>query len=186
MNLAQAELWACRLLAEFGSVGGIMAQPPEAITRVAGSREPAGALASLAELTREWLRERAAAAPVLNDRPELLAYLRTEHSFATDEWVRVLFLNSRNLLMRDELVWQGTLDQCPFWPRLILRRSLELNAAGLILVHNHPSGDHAPSGSDVQVTKQLCRTARDLGVQVHDHLIFSCNGFSSLRALGLL
>jgi DNA repair protein RadC len=186
VNKGEAELWAGRLLAEFGSIGGIMAQPPESITRVARSREPAAALGSLAALTREWLRERACAAQVLGDRPELVAYLRAEHSFAADEWVRVLFLNSRNLLMRDELLWQGTLDQCPFWPRVILRRSLELNAAGVILVHNHPSGDHAPSGSDVQVTKQLCRTARELGVEVHDHLIFSCNGYSSLRALGLL
>lgn len=163
-----------------------MAQAPESIARVTRSSAPPAALASLAAVTREWLRERASAAPVLGDRPELLAYLRAEHAFAADEWVRVLFLNSRNVLMRDELVWQGTLDQCTFWPRLILRRSLELNAAGLILVHNHPSGDHAPSGTDVQVTKQLCRTASELGVAVHDHLIFSGNGYSSLKALGLI
>lgn len=163
-----------------------MAQSHEAVARAAGSDDAAAALQAAGELTRAWLREQAWAAPVLGDRPQLMAYLRAQHAFATDEWLRVLFLNGRNLLMKDELLWQGTLDQSPFWPRLILRRGLELNAAGLILVHNHPSGDHAPSGVDVQATRQLCLAARSLDMDVHDHLIFASGGWSSLRQLGLL
>jgi len=163
-----------------------MAQTPEAVSRTAGSEEAAAWLRSLAELTREWLRERASAAPALGDHRELLAYLRAEHAFAADEWLRVLFLNGRNLLMRDELLWQGSLDETPFWPRLILRRCLELNAASLIIVHNHPSGDHTPSAKDLQATRQLYRAARDLGIDFHDHLIFSGGGHTSFRKLGLI
>ena len=186
LDAKRAVVWADRLLGEFGSVGGIMAESSEAVARVAGSPSAAEWLETLGRLTRMWLRERAAAGPILGDFPELLAYLRVQHAYAPHECLRVLFLTSRNMLIRDEVLWEGAIDQAPFWPRIILRRCLELNSAGVIVVHNHPSGDHGPSKVDVETTARFCRAARCLEIDVHDHLIFSSSGHSSLRMLGLL
>jgi DNA repair protein RadC len=162
-----------------------MASSRERKAAVAGPRA-ARLLDDMSELTRSWLRERAACPRELGNEAALIDYLRAVQAFAPSEQMRVLFLNARNMLIRDELMGQGTLDEVPLWPREVLRRSLELNAAGVILVHNHPSGDHAPSEADVRMTLRFASAARELGVLLHDHYIFSPAGHSSFRALGLL
>jgi DNA repair protein RadC len=163
-----------------------MSQSREAQARVTGSEEAARWLQVASELTRLWLMERARKEPVFDTTPELIDYLRSQHAFAPNEHLRALFLNGRNRLMRDEAVWEGSLDQAPFWPREILKRALELNAASIVLVHNHPSGDHKPSRMDIECTARLLEAAKVLEIRVCDHLIFSSSGYTSLRQLGLL
>ena len=162
---------------------------------MASSRERKAAIAGpgaaelledLSDLTRCWLRERAAGVRQLGNEEALVDYLRAVQAFAPSEQMRVLFLNARNALIRDEVMGSGTLDEVPFWSREVLRRSLELNAAGVILVHNHPSGDHSPSEADVRMTLRFAEAGKELGVLLHDHFIFSPAGHSSFRALGLL
>lgn len=163
-----------------------MMQSQAAQARVTGSREAAAWLQLAAELTRHWLRERTLAAPVIGTTDTLLDYLRAGHAHAPSECLRILFLTAQNMLMRDEQLWSGTLDSAPFWPRDILRRCLELNAATIILVHNHPSGNHQPSCRDIELTVKLVEAAAMLDIAVADHLIFSPSGHSSMRRLGLL
>jgi DNA repair protein RadC len=178
--------WTDRLLGEFGTIGGVMAQRRETLTRVTGSSEAADCLKLFSVVARRWLQERAWAGSVLADDRDVLRYLRSEHAFSPVEILRVLFLNTRNVLLRDEMVWEGGLDQAPFWPRSILRRALELDAASLIIVHNHPSGDHCASKADIEATVRLCQAASALDITVHDHLIFSRTGYTSFRKLRLL
>jgi DNA repair protein RadC len=186
LNVEEADRWAHQLLDEFGSIGAIMSQSRQAQARVTGSKEAARWLHVASELTRLWLLERARKGPVFNTTPELIDYLRSQHAFATNEHLRALFLNGRNMLMRDETMWEGSLDQAPFWPREILRRALELNAASIVLVHNHPSGDHEPSQMDIKCTARLIEAAKVLEIRVSDHLIFSSSGYTSLRRSGLI
>jgi DNA repair protein RadC len=70
--------------------------------------------------------------------------------------------------------------------RAIVQAALERNAAGLIVAHNHPSGDLRPSPEDIDATRRLSRLAAELGIRLHDHLIFAGRSCSSFRALGLL
>jgi DNA repair protein RadC len=102
------------------------------------------------------------------------------------EELRVIFLNSRCMIMRDEAMGQGTVDAASAYPREIVRRSLELGASGVILVHNHPSGDHRPSQNDIRMTRAVVAAGRHLDLTVHDHVIVGRAGRSSMRALGLL
>ena len=186
LNDKLADRWATDLLNEFGSFGGIMAQPAEAVSRVAKSPAAAEWLIKLADLTRHWLRERAFATPVVGNHPELMEYLRAQQAFAPAESLRVLYLNARHGIIRDEAASVGSLDTTAVSPRTILGRCLELGAAAIILVHNHPSGDATPSTADLEATKLLWRVARDLEIEVHDHLIIARGGHTSLRQLGLL
>lgn len=80
----------------------------------------------------------------------------------------------------------GTVDHTPVYPREVIRRTLELSATALILVHNHPSGDPAPSSADVQMTRAIADIAKPLGITLHDHIIIGKAGHASMKGLKLI
>ncbi|MEQ9122641.1 MAG: DNA repair protein RadC, partial [Alphaproteobacteria bacterium] len=98
------------------------------------------------------------------------------------EQFRVLFLDKQNVLIRDEVQGEGTIDQTPAYPREVVRRALELGATAVILAHNHPSGDPTPSKADVTLTKAIARAGEAVGVEVLDHVIVGRKGHVSLKA----
>ena len=124
--------------------------------------------------------------PVLSSWSDLLAYCRSQMSYAGTEAFRVLFLNTKNALIADEELSTGTVDHTPVYPREIAKRALALDAKSVILVHNHPSGDPTPSRADIQVTAQIVEAARAVGVGVHDHLVIGRGREVSFKSLGLL
>jgi DNA repair protein RadC len=81
---------------------------------------------------------------------------------------------------------RGTVDHTPVYPREVVKRALELNASAVILVHNHPSGDPAPSRADMEMTSEVKAAAKALGIEVHDHLVIGRKSHASFRSLGLL
>ncbi|MEI7932984.1 MAG: DNA repair protein RadC, partial [Alphaproteobacteria bacterium] len=131
-------------------------------------------------------REKVAAREVISSWTALVAYVRVALGGETREQFRVLFLDRKNQLIGDEVLGQGTIDHAPVYPREVVRRALELSAASLILVHNHPSGDPTPSAADIDMTRQVVEAARTLRISVHDHLIVGREGVASLKALGLM
>jgi DNA repair protein RadC len=90
------------------------------------------------------------------------------------------------MLMRDELVSEGSVDQASVYVREIVKRALEIGSSGLILVHNHPSDDPQPSRADIQLTRDIVEAGKRLGIAVHDHVIIGADGHPSLRAQGLI
>lgn len=124
--------------------------------------------------------------PLLSTSQAVLDYFRAELAHAPAEQIRALFLDSKNYLLRDALVGVGSIDEVALYPREIMRQALEANAKGLILIHNHPSGDPEPSVSDKAATFRLLQAAHALEIRLHDHLIVGTAGWRSFRALGLL
>ena len=116
----------------------------------------------------------------------LLDYLRADMAHQVVERFRVLHLDTRNTLIRDELMSEGTIDQTAVYTRQVVKRALDLGAAAVILVHNHPSGDPSPSRADIEITKAIAAAGKPLGIAVHDHLIIGTKGHASLRAQGLI
>ena len=100
------------------------------------------------------------------------------------EEFHILFLDRKNALIKHERQQRGTIDHTPVYPREVVKRALELGAAALILVHNHPSGDPTPSKTDIAVTQDIKKATAALGVALHDHVIIGRNGHISLRDLG--
>jgi DNA repair protein RadC len=90
------------------------------------------------------------------------------------------------MLIIDEVMQTGTIDQTAVYPREILKRALELSTASLILVHNHPSGDPTPSKSDIDLTKQIAEAAGALNIKLFEHLIIAKNKHYSFKAHGLV
>ncbi len=124
--------------------------------------------------------------PILSSWTELIEYCRSQMAFDTVEQFRILFLDKKNRLIADEVQQTGTVDHTPVYPREVIRRSLELSATALILVHNHPSGDPSPSSADVRMTREIADVARPLGITLHDHIIIGKAGHASLKALKLI
>ena len=102
------------------------------------------------------------------------------------ERFRVLHLNSKNMLLRDEIMSEGSIDQTAVYVREVIKRAIDLGSVGLILVHNHPSGDPQPSRADIQITRDISEAGRRLSISVHDHVIIGSRGYISLRAQGLM
>jgi len=178
---------ARRLLAEYGSYGRLMAADARALQRVHGLSEGAVAALKIAEASAlRLLRSRVMEQPVLASWQALLDYLHADMAHRPVERVRALHLNARNMLIRDELVAEGTIDQAAIHVREIIRRAIDLASSAIILVHNHPSGDPAPSRQDIQLTREVVEAGRPLGIAVHDHVIVGAGGHKSLRALGLM
>ncbi|MEJ0059049.1 MAG: DNA repair protein RadC [Terricaulis sp.] len=175
------------LIDRFGDLSAVLAAPPQRIAEVNGAGP--GVAAELKVL--QAVIERAGRAQVkqrtiVGSWSALINYCRTAMAHAPREQFRVLFLDVKNQLLADEVMNEGTIDHAPVYPREVARRALELSAASVILVHNHPSGDPSPSAADVQITREIVAAAGAVGVKVHDHLVIGRNGASSFKTLGLL
>ena len=116
----------------------------------------------------------------------LMAYLSSVMARAEVEEFRVLFLDSKNRLLADEMQARGTVNHTPVYPREVVRRALELGATALILAHNHPSGDPTPSRADGEMTDEIRQAAEIMGIVLHDHIIVGNGRHSSFRREGLL
>ena len=175
------------LLDEFGSVPAILAAEPDALLAcLPDDAHVVSFLVAMRVAMLHSLRTELGQSPILSTSEALTDYLFASMAYNQIEHLRVLFLNSTNRLLRDELMAQGTVNQAPLYPREILKRALEIGATALIIVHNHPSGDPTPCQADVKATAHLVAAARPLEIAVHDHIIVARTGWRSLRAEGLI
>ena len=124
--------------------------------------------------------------PVLSSWSDLLSYARASLAYDATEQFRVLFLNTKNALIADEKMAEGTVDHVPVYVREVIKRALTLDAKSLILMHNHPSGDPTPSRADIEVTKGLVTAAGAVSIGVHDHLVIGRGREVSFKSLGLM
>lgn len=113
-------------------------------------------------------------------------YLARRHARKTQESTGVLLLDAKHRLVKDVECYRGTIDRAVVEPREILKSALLEDAAAIILYHNHPSGDPAPSGEDVDFTRRLKKAAETVGVRLVDHIVVAREGSVSLRERGLL
>ncbi|MFA5964264.1 MAG: DNA repair protein RadC [Sphingomonas sp.] len=175
------------LLKEFGGIGGLLAADAEALGRVKGMGETSVAALRIVRATAlRLLRNDLDARPVLSNWQAVLDYLRADMAHHAIERVRVLHLNTRNMLIRDELVSEGTIAEAAVHVREVIRRAIDLGSAAIILVHNHPSGDPQPSRADIDLTRKTIDAARPFDIAVHDHVVIGTRGHASLRAMGLI
>ena len=126
------------------------------------------------------------AQPMISTWDRLTDYLTAAMGYERTEQFRVLFLDGRNKLIADEVQGSGTINHAPAYPREVVRRCLELHATAVILAHNHPSGEPAPSREDVTLTSEIARAAAMMGIAVDDHIVVGRGKWLSFRAEKLL
>lgn len=176
---------AAVLLAQFGSLPEVLAASVPALSRCA-PEVAAARLALIKDIARRLLAAPLRQRPVLSGWAAVADYLRGVLAGRSREQLLGLFLDKRNRLIRDEVLGEGTVDHVPVYPREVMRRALELDAAAVVLAHNHPGGLATPSTSDIESTRQVVEAGRLLRIAVHDHFLVADQQVVSFRNLGLL
>ena len=175
------------LLTRFGSFANAVTAPLPQLMAVEGMGEAGAAAlktvqAAALRLVRAEIRDQ----PLLANWDALMDYLNAQMGRERVEQVRILFLDTRNRLLADEVQPRGTVNHTPVYPREVARRALDLHATAVILVHNHPSGDPAPSPADIGMTRDIARALTAIGVVLHDHVIVGNGRWFSFQREGLL
>jgi DNA repair protein RadC len=178
---------AKNLLQHFGSFNQALDASAESIMEFTGLREYSAVLIKLVKACAEYyLKEEVLKRQRIPSLTALVDYCRTSMGGLPDEQFRVIFLNSQNEIIAEEVVQEGTVNQTVVYPRKVLELALKHKASGLILVHNHPSGSLTPSAADQELTRALVKASRALNLKVHDHLIVSRQGYFSLAEQNML
>jgi len=173
------------LMARFGGLARIFGAPEPELARVVG-RDAARELVLLHGLLLRVLEHPLRQRTLLGSHEAVTTYLRARLAALPREVFHVLFLDKRNQLIADERLGVGTVDHAPVYPREVARRALELSASAVLLAHNHPSGDPAPSRADIDMTNQVVEALRVLRIAVPDHFIVAGDQVLSFRAQGLI
>ena len=177
---------AKRLLHDFGGIGPLLSANADVLRREKLSETTIAALKIAQATALRLLEARIEAKPILSSWDALGEYLHAAMSHARIEEVRVLFLNAKNMLIANEALWQGSVDEASVHVREVIARAIALGATALIIVHNHPSGDPTPSQQDIRLTRDLVEAGRHMKVTIHDHVIVGTSGRTSMRAMGLI
>lgn len=180
-----------QLLQRFGSLDQLArASVPELRQTKGIGRDKAIALKSAFVLAQRMAQEIKRDDPLLDTPDRVADLLREDNRFYEVERFQVVLLNTRRRLIRVEQISQGTLDTILVHPREVFKAAIAANAAALVLVHNHPSGDPTPSEADIKVTRDLIRAGQVLKIEVLDHVILGrrteqrARDYVSLRELG--
>lgn len=175
------------LLKHFGSLSAVLNADDATLQNTPGIN--AACLASLkmtriaaSRIDRVDVKEN----PVLSSWQDMLDYLSSDMAHLKSERVRVLYLDKQGRLIKDYHASDGSGGMATVNRVSILRKALQIEAAGIILVHNHPSGNPEPSQADIQITHRISEAGRAIGVKLHDHLIIGTEGQISLRSRGLI
>jgi DNA repair protein RadC len=180
------------LLQKFGSLNALALASVDEIIKIPGiGRDKAATLVAAFALARRMEQERREESPVLDNPPTVVSFLRESNRLKNVESFQVLLLNARKKLIRVEEVCDGSLDTVLVHPRDVFRAAIVANAAAIVLVHNHPSGDPTPSEADIKVTKDLIRASHLLKIEIVDHIIIGrasaerAKDYASLKELGV-
>jgi DNA repair protein RadC len=181
-----------KLLAKFdNSLNALALASVDELKQIPGiGRDKAATLVAAFALARRMVEERREESPVLDNPATVVDFMRESNRLEKVESFQVLLLNTRKRLIRVEAISHGLLDTILVHPREVFRAAIAANAAAIVLVHNHPSGDPAPSEADIKVTRDLIRAGQLLKIEVIDHVIIgrASSGrekdWSSLRELG--
>ncbi len=176
------------LLRTFGSLRGIVETPFEELKKVKGVGEHSALLFKLIKAASErYLRDRVLHSQnVITSPGDVVTYCQSKMGRLKDEQFRMIYLNTRNQVIEEEVLQEGTVDQTVVYPRKVMERALRLKATALILVHNHPGGSPYPSPEDRELTRTLAQAAKNLQIKVHDHLIIGQDGHFSFLENNLL
>ncbi len=138
------------------------------------------------ELARRLAQFSEASRPVIKSPNDAAALVMEEMRHLDREHFRALLLNTKNQVIGTDKVSVGTLNSSTVHPRELFRNAIRRSAASLILVHNHPSGDPAPSREDLDITRRLIEAGKIIGIEILDHIIIGDNRFISFKAKELI
>lgn len=178
---------AKRLIERFKTVDKILSAPLTELTKIEGiGQTSAEAIKIINGIFVAAIKSRLIKKKHINCFEDVINYCKVNMKNLIAEELRVIFLNSINEIIADEVMQKGDINAVKIYPRMIARRCLELGANGIILIHNHPSGDPTPSREDIFTTKQISQALSVFEMFLQDHIIIGGDRFVSFKTLELL
>jgi len=178
---------ARELLDRYESLHKLFSRSPSELTTVKGIGSAKAAILSAAfELVRRIQSRKDVDRPLFKRSSDVADHYLPLVRDLRKEVFKVLLLNRANRFIREVFISEGTLDASIVHPRDVFKEALLEPAAGIILIHNHPSGNPSPSDEDLRITKQLVDAGRLLGIKVYDHIILAGESYRSLADEGLI
>jgi len=178
---------ARELLDRYESLKKLFSRSPSELTAVKGiGSAKAATLSAAFELVRRIQSHKDTDKPSFRRSSDIADHYLPLMRDLRKEVFKILLLNRANRLIKEVFISEGTLDASIVHPRDVFREALLEPAAGIILIHNHPSGNPSPSEEDLRITKQLVEAGRLLGIRVFDHIILAGESYRSLADEGLL
>lgn len=178
---------AKQALKKFKTLSGVLEASEENLQEIKGiGPHNIFGLKLVQEVSRRFLKEKMISRPVCRCSREVFDYLYHALRDSKKEKFKVLFLDTKNQILEEKTIFEGTVDSSAVYPREILKDALKHDASSLIFVHNHPSGDPNPSASDTEITKELVFTASVMQIKVLDHIIIGNNRYFSFADQGLI
>lgn len=175
-----------RLLQDFNGLAGLQRASYAEICAQHGIGEAKAAQIKAAiDLGRRLASQSSSDRPVVHSPEDAADLVQYEMSALEQEQLRVILLNTRNHVLRIQTIYQGSLNSSQVRVGELFRPAIRENAAAVIVVHNHPSGDPSPSPDDIALTKTIIEAGQLLDIQVLDHLIIGQGRFISLNRRGL-
>ena len=175
------------LLKTFGGLSGLLNTPAEALKKIKGLGPAKRAeIVAVLELARRALASQLQEKPLFGNPQAIRDYLQLQLGSREHEVFAVLFLDTQHRLIVLEEMFRGTLAQTSVYPREVVVRALALNAASVVLAHNHPSGSAQASRADELVTQTLKAALALVDVRVLDHFIVTRSEAVSMAELGLM
>ena len=178
---------AKNLIARFGSLSGVIDASPRELESVQGIGPRSALLIPLIkELCTEYMAEKMRGRNLLSSPRAVVDFARMKLAALPHEDFMVIFLNVKNELIDYETIHEGTLDRAVVYPRKIVESALAHHAAGMILVHNHPSGHPEPSAEDKTITNSIAEACRTMDIRILDHVVVGGDGYFSFAEENLL
>ncbi len=178
---------AHKMMIEFGSLAGLFEADPKDICKRCGVSENTAILVSLIpSLSRRYFRGKWGDKPVLDSSTKAGEYLISLFTGRTYENFFVICLDSQNRVNYAALVHEGTINEAPVYPRLIVETALRHQANSIILAHNHPGGNLQPSSADIEVTRKIVTAIEAISIKVMDHIIVAGEKYYSFAEKDLI
>ena len=178
---------AKRLIRRFGSLHQLIHADSQEVLSCRGiGRARADAIQALPELARRYYAGSLPKGEAIRNPADTATYLQARMCHLEHELFCCLFLDNRHRVIRFDEMFRGTIDGTSVYPREVVKEALAVNAAAVILAHNHPSGIAEPSQADERITKRLKSALELVDIRLLDHLIIGDGEATSLAARGML
>ena len=171
----------------FGSLNAVLDADPDELQTIDGiGPNNVFGLKLTQTVARKYLSQRIIGKEIITSVDEVMDYLRHYLKNKKQEVFSVIYLNGHNEIIDLEELFRGSLTSSVVYPREVIQKILKMEAAAVIFVHNHPSGNPNPSEEDINITKKLIEAAKTIDVQVHDHIIIAGNEYYSFADNNLI
>jgi len=179
------KLLAKDLIARFGSFGAVMRAEASELAKIAGMTENSvAAIKTLEAAMVRTLEIEVSERPMLSDYKVIERLLKAELGGKDIEELRVFYMDAKTRLIRNEVASRGTINASVLYPREIAKRALSLGAVGVMIAHNHPSGDSKPSAQDLEMTRKLAGSLKVMDIMLYDHFIVGSDNIYSFKMNG--